>query len=551
MLCTKCGKEIEGGVLFCPHCGEKQDIAAVAQQKQKEKESVEQEVLVTEKETVSVAPVQMSVANEGAALEKPKKKKKWLFIPVVILFVALVALIIFLINSLDSGKNDKYVENALDAMRIDDRYYLWNEQGKYVEIEDVICDYKYSGDHSVMAYLIDLGVKDLYYIDEDMEPEYVAENVESYAVSYDGEYILYIDNLNEEGTAGDLYLYCIESGKATEIDNDVYPDYYVLSPNGKNVAYVKDYEGVIDNTLYLAGIKKDPEKIDKDGSYPVAVKDNGKGVYYVTANSRLYFYNDDDAEKIASDLLGTIYVNKDMTEYIFNANEKTYFYSEKMEEPVKICSHYFEGVIVPENIVQKDEGVGTRVVGKDTFENSVIMTEGGLYWFEDKETDGYKIMSSYDDCRLAADEKSLIYLDDGELYKIEKFGEDMDKELLFDDEYVDDFFVSDDLSKVYVVIDEELHYVKKKNKTELITDELYDTFFSVKYDNKEDKIFFIEEEDLVVAKTNGKSKEKVDEKVEYVYGNFNITIYIKVDEETELESYYIIKDGEPIKLFAE
>lgn len=551
MLCTKCGKEIENGVIFCPYCGEKQDMAAVAEQVKKEKESLEQEILESGKEAEAATPVQIPVANEEVPAEKSKKKKKWLFIPVVIIFVALVALVISLINSLSSDKNDKYVENALDAMRIDDRYFLWNEQGEYVEIEDAIYDYKFSGDHSVMAYLIDLGVKDLYYIDENMEPEYVAENVASYAVSYNGEYILYIDNLNDEGTAGDLYLYCIENGKVTEIDTDVYPDYYVLSPNGKNVAYVKDYEGVIDNTLYLAGIKMDPEKIDKDGSYPVAVKDNGKGVYYVTANSRLYFYNDNDAEKIASDLLGTIYVNKDMTELIFNANEKTYFYSEKMEDPVKICSHYFEGVIVPENIVQKNEGVGTRVVGKDTFENSVIMTEGGLYWFEKKETDGYKIVSSYDDCQLAADEKSLIFLDDGELYKVEKFGEDMDKNLLFDEEYVDEFFANDNLSKVYVVIGEELHYVKKENKTELITDKLYDTFFSIIYDDKEEKIFFIEEGDLFAAKTNEKSKEKVDEKVENVYGNFNITIYIKVDEETELESYYIINDGAPMKLFAE
>ncbi|MGN1148458.1 MAG: zinc-ribbon domain-containing protein [Lachnospiraceae bacterium] len=530
MFCNQCGSPLADDAVFCPKCGAKRDIAA--------------NPVVNAEVTPAPGPV-------PSPAEPSAKKKKLL--PVIlgiaaVVVVALVAVFVFMFGGSSSGNYDKY---SKDYVAYAYSEYIYNSDGKVYEADSDIYSVAYSADNSVLAYTMQESdyTQTLYYMTEDFEPKMVDEEVVSFKVSYNGAYIAYIKDVNDAYTSGDLYLYCIKDGKTTHVDSDVYPNYFCVSPGGKTVAYLKDYESYNDNALFIGGISVENTKVDKDGSTPVAVSDNGKSLYYLTDNDKLYFYNGKESVKISSDVYSDIYFNNALTEVIYTKNSSTYYYTPKMDDPVKITGSYLYGVAGPDDLIYSYVSSEGCIVGKDTLKNSVIITDSGLYWFKDAKTDAVRITSSYSDYQISADGKSLLYVNSGDLYKISKLSEKMEAKKLYDDEYVDYFVASADLSKVYIEADDELYYVKNEKKTERITNDM--AYGSFVYCEDMDKVFFVEDETLCYAGTTAKSKVTVEEDVDDVYKIMGSVVFEIYSEKNYEYTYYIIVDKKPVELFTD
>lgn len=527
MFCNQCGKQLPDNAAFCPECG------AVREQ---EPEAVKE-------------PVQNMAFNPIPAENKEKGKKKGfpfkILVPVAAVFAVLVAVLVILLTGSRKTGMDTYadVKDYVEAH--------WSfEKGVY---EGDISSYRAlsNGNKSLIAYISEEdNVVALYYMKSDLEPKLVAENVGTYAVSYTGDYIAYVQSEGFE--SGNLYLYCVKDGKITQVDTDVFPGYLCLSPEGKAVAYLKNYESYTENDLYIGGVGIKNQKVDDDGSMPIAISDNGKTFYYIDDSSKLYIYNGKDSNKVSSSGCSNFWVNKDVSEILYTKDGKTYYHVPKMEDPVKISDEELYAVALPENVVSfEDPRVGGSIIaGMKSFKGCVLELYGGLYWLNDKGTDTIKICSTTYDYKLSADGKSVLFIKSGDLYRIKKIGNNMEAELLYDQEYVDYIIASDNLSRIYIVVgDEELFYLKGKNKTERITNDLstddYYSYIAV-YNETMKKIFFIENDTLYYAGTNSKSKVKVMEDVKGVYRVLNMVFFTTMEDDV-IGAYYM-NGKEPVKI---
>lgn len=530
MFCNQCGKQIPDEAMFCPACGAKTDSL---------------------------------VKEAGGAKKEPKKKKGFPFkIVVPAAGVAVIAVVLVVVILALGGRGVTAIrynaENRIFYQSASNCFY--NLQGETYEFEDyldivrsnmdgsiyVCTQYNDSGD-GYMCY-------DLYYIDKELDPVLVEEDVHFVCqISSNGDYIAYMKDVKDD-MAGDLYLYSVKDKKRTMIDTDVYPYTYCLSPSGTAVAYIKDYESENDNELWLGGIKIDCQKVDKDGCQPIGVKDNGKELYYVTDNYKLYLYNGKDSEKISSDVsYHSFYLNSDNSEILFVKDGKTYFYTSKMEEPAKVCSGACGWVVTPADVAYTwGTNYESTIYGLDTLKGCVMDTDSGLYWLNESGTDTVKIADSYVyEYQISEDGKSFAYIQNGEVYKISRLNEEMEAKLVHDSDtdYVDYFVASGDLSKIYVVCDDELYYVKNSKKMERITNDLSSTY-DVVYNDAMGKVCFLENDTLCYAGTTAKSKEKVIEDAYEIRRIINGVGCVAEEGDDESAAYYL-ESKEPVKLGVE
>lgn len=538
MFCNNCGIQLPDDAVFCSDCGAPTAQAA-------DERTVQETVKNQEQQSVDSSVPQ---AKPG---KNPKKEKKGLpfkiLIPVTIVFILAVVLLVFLLTR--KGNSGKIAMLSEDCIIYDISGSFANLAGENYEEE--VFDYSYNGDCSVISYLVEDGDSySLYYMRSDMKPKLAAEDVDWAKISYTGEYIAYMQDI-EDYTAGDLYLYCVKNGKISKVDTDVYPEYICMSPSGKAVAYIKDYEDDEDNSLYIGGAGIKNKEVDSDGCIPVALTDNGKTLYYIYDTDRLYIYRNNDSKKLASDVdLNSFWFNNDLSEFLFIKNDKTYYYTNKLEEPVQVCSGgiYTMEMSNESRIYHSGQGM---IVGTDTLKGCVFNTKNGVYWLNHEGSDTVKIYSFPDSYIISEDCSSTVYLLGGDLYKIDKFNEKMEAEVLYDDGYADYVAASADLSRIYIVAENELYYLKGKNKVEKIThhlDEEMDEEIILAYNNKMKKIFFLEDDTLYYAGTSSKSREMVQEGVSEVQEFLNGIIYCTEDDE-EICFYYM-EDKTPVKMFA-
>ncbi|MBQ9136712.1 MAG: zinc-ribbon domain-containing protein [Lachnospiraceae bacterium] len=562
MFCNQCGKQLADDAMFCPDCGAKQEPvvnqAPVAPQPMAEPVAPQPVAPQPMAEPVApqpVAPQPMAapVMPQPVAPAVPKEKKEnpfnlKLLIPVAGVFVVVVILLVVLLAG--KGGSAGFVEVDKDMVLYTGDSFI-NLEGDSLEVDDYVRE-AYSGNGSTAVYYSD-GT--LYYVSKELEEFEISESVAGFRVSFTGDYVVYTvyedDNWSDYHTT--LYVYDVKKDNSVKIDTDVYAYSLCVSPSGGMVAYLKDYEGYTDNALYIGGIEKDSEKIDKDGCFPVAISANGKHFYYINEDAKLYYYNGKEADKIETDVSSSIWVNPDVSEILFVKNGKTYYYTPKMEEPAKVSGNYTYEIVTPEcELSVIDNGTYycsdyATIVRKESFKNSVLVTDSGLYWLNNKGTDTVKI-TSYNYCyQIAEDGKSLLFIEDGELCKITKFNEDMEPKVLYEDEYLIGFVASADLKKIYIVTDDdELFYYKSSSKIEEISDDFEYYEYSIAFNEATGKIFYIEDDDLYCAGTSSKSNEEIQEEVGMVAGLFEGVLF-RAEEDDEAVVYYMKK--EPVELY--
>lgn len=528
MFCNQCGTKLPDNVMFCPECGAKQETydAAPEAAAQNEASNV----------PVSVPPVP----------EKKKRKLYKIFIPAGVLLTAAILICVFLI--VGNRKENPFTYVSKDTLVYWQNHFS-NLSGESLELTEEIYSYHYSGDGSTVVYWTE--DYSLYYINGDMESILVAEDVNNVRMALSGDYLAYTVAEEEFNFyEGILYVYDVKGDKSTKISEDIYPSDICISPDGKTVAYMKDYEGLDDNTLYLCTLGREEKKIDKDGCFPVAISEGGKYFYYANYNDKLYCFDGKDTEKIAADVSGYYWFNSSMTEMLYIKNGKTYYYNPKMEEAVRVCNSEIDSVAVPDEemaVVPDCCSSRAHLVGKISLKDSVLENDGTLYWLNKNGTDTVKIGSNIYEYQISEDGKSLLYMKGSKLYKINKFNEEMEAKLLYD-EMLEGFAASADLSKIYIItVESELCYLKNNQKTERISIDfsIYNDYAA--YNEACGKIFYTEDNDLYCAGTTAKSKEKVAEDVSGILKVFDGIIYVVDDDNKEI---YYYMEKEPVEVIS-
>lgn len=534
MFCNQCGNQMPDDAAFCPVCGAKRDIVAQAEEVKVEQVAGEVKPEVQEQ-------------MQEAVKDKKKGFPFKLMIPIAAVFVVVaILLIVMLLSGRSNQKIATYThEDAIEYNYIDYTSCFINFKGEIYESDREVYDYRNNADHSMFAYVERVDDEyNLYYIKSDLVPELIMEDVHYYGfgISYTGEYIYFMQDV-DDNYSGTLYLYCVKNGKITQVDTDVYADYICLSPSGKAVSYMKDYENYDNNTLYVGGDGIKNKEIDDDGCRAVGLTDNGKTVYYLNEDYKLYIFNGKKSEKIESDVDTNIWFNEDITELLFTKSGKTYFYTAKMDEAVKVCSNSMYGVEMSNDAVSYYANYGI-IIGTDSLKGCVLGTYDGLYWFNEKGDNAIRITSSASDYQISEDGKSIAYIMNGDLYKIDKLGEKMESAKLYDDDYVNYIIASKDLSKMYIICGDELYYIKGVDKAQRISNDLscdyYDYINSVAYNDASDKIYFIENGTLMAAGKTEKSAKEVVDDVVYVKDMMEGVLYA-IEEDDEYFYYFITK----------
>lgn len=573
MFCNQCGKELPDDAMFCPECGAKQEPIAQAPVEPVPVQPVAPtpEVSAQPVAPTPVAPVQpveptpaaptpapeavpvMQPVPGAVPAQDPAKKSAFPFKLMIPVAAAAVVLIILLAVLLSGKKGSNYLEYADDTFIYDYNTEVFvNMKGESEEVEDVYSYYT-SGNGETTLYITEDSYA-LYYLSDKLESVKIAEEVCGVWMSLTGEYAAYTVMEDDDYYDTTLYIYNVKSNKSVKIDTGVYARDICVSPSGKAVAYLKDYEGYTDNALYVGGISITSEKVDKDGCYPVAISDNAKSFYYINDDYKLYYFNGKETDKIETEVDGGIYANSKVSEIMFAKNGKTYYYNPKMEEPEKVAGEAIDSWCEPGNggptvSMESDRG---EVIGKESLKDMVFEAGGYLYWMNTKGNEAIKIVtSSYLSAyQLSEDGHSLMYINSGDLCKVAKFDKDMKSTVLYDDEYLDYFIASEDLSKIYVVTDEdELYYYKSKKKLEKISSDFEYDYDNIAYNEASKKVCYIEDDDLYEAATTGKSKKVVMEEVSSVYSGLGGILFYAYNEDEDTRSCYFMDKKAPKELW--
>ncbi len=564
MFCDQCGAELPDDSVFCPKCGAKQTpVDSEANNAAGEAApgaantagaGAAGNAVGAANNTTGNAPTNMTNVSSGApAAEPPKKKKGFPFVPVILIGILLVAVIVVVAIFLPKGKSKDGVEFSEKSLLYNGSSFFTTD-GKELEVNNVD-SWAYNYDNSVVAYLTTDDT--LYVVDSELTPVEIENDVLNMEVSYSGSSIAY--TVGDDYAATTLYVYNVKKDNSVKVDTNVYAYNYLVSPNGRQVAYLKDYEGSSDNTLYVAAVGKDGKKVDKDGCIPLAIGDNGKSFFYTdnsdSSNVKLYWYNGKDAEKISRDVSGSYYFNNSVSEILFTKSGNTYFYRIGMDEPSKVAGDALSGVWNYEfEAIAQDYTFGNQssaaLVNRSKLTEWVFATDSDICYLNKDGKDSAKLCDAdgISKITVAQNGKSLIYLKDGKLYKITKFGADREETELYEgDVYINDYVSSRDLSDLYVVGDEaELYYCKSKKKLVKISNDFADRN-NMAYNEAAKTIFYIEDGNLYSSGKNGKKKELVAESVTDIASYANGILYMVTED--GVNSCYYVKKGEPTKIF--
>ena len=526
VVCKSCGYKGDNGK-FCPQCGTPLEESVP--------EFVVEEVQ-EEKEPESATETQVAAKPEKEKAPKKPLNKKLIATIAVVAIVVIAA--ITLLRMFTGGKSgfDTLGDDAVNFMQTEEAIKIFTADGKMIEGPE--CDY-YSGEAISMdssKVILISDDEELYLLTKKGFVE-IDSDVANAKISTTGAGIAYIKDCDDyDNGCGDLYVYDVEKEKSTKIESGVFASGYVISPDGKTVAFIDDNERC---HLFVKG---EEQGDGVKGAKPLAVSNGGKYLYYGKNDNIYVLPKKKDAEKLASSA-DQIVFNKDFTQMMYSYNGKTYFCNEGKEADETVTTKGSCRVVVPTNGLYQSytasiydySSVSVTVLGTEKLSNLVCRIDDGLYYIT-KDMVAEKIVSSYNTAQVSEDGNSLIYYKGEDLYKVKNLKKSLEAEEIASDLYMRSFNATPDLSKVYYYdTEEEEIVVFNGKKTVTIYDDDYsgmvvagnNLYFLGDYDDDE------EVGTLYVSK-DGKEKQKVsssDEVNGMVLMNGKVFYYVEEDDE--------------------
>ncbi len=538
MICTKCGKEYADDVKFCTECGAEltaevkaeEVVEAVAEEAEAVVEETVAAVEETAEEVVEKVEAEVTeqaaeaVAEAEAATEKKASKLNSKFTKMGLAIVAIILLIFIPAVALGSD-DESYMKNAekvlLQITERDGDLYAIYLNDKEVKLDDEKAySQTYSMDGSVVCYKNEED--ELVILKNGKVIETGIDDVTGILVSQRGDTVVYFsdcENVTYHNTTygyddyikvGTLNLYDVKKKSNVEIAEEVVVDSAVLSPDGKTVAFVAEYDATDDFMGFYSVNGKEPVEVGKEKRV-FAISDKAKYVYYTDVD-RIYVMKKNKEEKLANDVRYVeALMNADNTEMLFFNEDKTYI-TIKGGEKEKVAGDELNTVILNDDAaffeqeLRKERGnITVSYTGVDTFEGKLFYSSANdeIFYMKDKyETE--KIASNAYQYKLAEDGESLVYNNYGEIVKVTKFNKGGEKETLFSGDFVDSMYTDGELKHIYFTnLEDELYYVKK-GKEKKIADDV--TSVAVSEDGAY-CYYAIEKEELCYSKNGGKEKE--------------------------------------------
>ncbi len=569
MTCSKCGKECADDMKFCTECGAElvaEVQAAVAETVEDAVETVAAEAENVAEETVeTVAEEVKEVAEEVAetvteeakeateevaaeaeeikeavketakeekknaektfdAFQLPEGKNGKKAIAIGAALVVILLCILIPVISLGS-KDESYMKTSEKAvLRITKRdgdLYAFYFDGKEVKLEDEEANSEeYSMDGSVVCYeneedelvilkegkVIKTGIDDAEGVLISQKGDTMAYFTDCEMATYNNTDYGYTDTIK----VGTLNLYDIKKKSSTEIAEEVVVNSAVLSPDGKTVAFVAEYDATDDFRGFYSVNGKEPEELGKEKRI-FAIADKAKYIYYSDVD-RIYVMKNNKEEKLASDVRNVeVLMNADNTEMLFFNEDKTYV-TVKGGEKKKVAGEELSKVILSDDAavfeqeLRKEKGgISVMYTGVDTFKEKLFfcrMTDEIYYMLSKYETE--KLASSAYQYAVSDDGESLVYNNFADIILVTKFSKGGEKETLANGAMARYMYADGDLEHIYIKnYDDELYYIKK-GKGKKIADDVSEAMVSP---DGEYCYYIVDDEDLCYSKKGGKEKE--------------------------------------------
>ena len=351
----------------------------------------------------------------------------------------------------------------------------------------------------------------------------IADDVFAYQLADSGDGVVYFTDYHSDDYYALLYLYDTSSKKATHITDDAYYDGsgampgVSISPNGKSIGYVTDYD--IRNYEFTGYIRidgKNPEKLG-DETYAVAISNGGRHIYYCRMDMRnnqasFHIRTARDDNRLAPNTNSiSIILNADYSEIIYTVRDYTVredsderqeelrtYISRNGSERERIRDFVIRSLLTPQGTptrAYKNVFSDITVVGLSSFSSFVAVTDSGLaYVSVSNNLFSNAIPGSTGNvsrAQISSDGKTLYYINNSNrLSSIDPTVAGAERNEIARNVY--SFTLSGDGRSIYYVNDDaELYHVRSNgSQTKVADDVQYDRIVASSSGNR---VFFLVE----------------------------------------------------------
>lgn len=540
MTCHACGNVIPDIAKFCGKCG-----APVSE---------------------GVQPVGGGAAlNPPAAPIPPVKPQNTFPLSKILIGAGLAAVVIIAVIvcvSLFKPARFTSLKNSINFFPSENGVQVVTTNGTVATIEGILNGSSRSLDGSVAAALIntDSDSSDFTYNYEDGYTLYyiadgkitvVSEEVYDFRLAASGDAIAYSTNL--DGDVAELNLY--SGGKSQKITSEFYK-YFCISPDGKTVAYISDYDESEDEfTGYIWNGKA--KSLGKN-RVPLAVSNDGKYAYFIKVTDDyehpFYVLSGDDEIKLGSSA-GSMYFNSDATQVVYNVGGGSYI-SINGSEKLKLVGRV-ERFILPEWVpISYSLCYGqynSYIFGVNSFAGTFYNNDDSVVYIDGKfETSS--VVKKVQSVMLCDDAKTLIYRKGGSICKTDGTKPDAEPIELVEEDAADFCALSDGSAIYYVSIDDELYYQKGTQKAKRVAYDLDGSDFGYFMDvfNKTGAVYYLSDGQLYVSGKGAKGtlvKGIDDDVINVNADSFFVNVISKNDDYGF--NIYLSTDGIKFELIAE
>jgi len=522
MICAFCGHNNEPGVRFCARCGaqiqqyqqdqqtpqyqqDPQDLQNQQVQRGQQDQQYQQYQQTTDQPNI---PGNKDSKRESAAVfivTPPVKKILLIAIPVVILIIAAI-IVIPMIGGSSRGAQKGHIEFFANNGEL---IVSYNNNEKFT-IRGNAASWQVSLDSSKAVVLTDFSSKSggvLWFVTPS-GAEQIAEDVYAYQLADSGNGVAYFMEYDDKIDEAALYLYDTSGKKATLITDNAYFDGHdtmpmvSISPNGKSVGYVMDYdERNFEFTGYIRIDGKNPEKVG-DEMFAVAISDGGKYLYYrkvdvKTKEASLHVRSGRNDFRLVPDASNVqIMLNYDYSEILLSVydGDRRTFISRKGGERERISGAAILSLVMPRGAqlrTYSTEYSNIIVYGKSSLSDFVAVTDEGLAYYNNR-LEANKISASSDyaySAEISSDGKTLYFINNS--YRLSSINpttpgaerKEIEKNVLA-------FVASGDGKSVYYVNeDDELYHVRGNATQTLIAEDVYSGSLTMSYSGN--RVFFL------------------------------------------------------------
>lgn len=542
--CPKCNAEYKDDVVFCTECGTRLDGSESAAKP-------------APKPTPKPATAESKPADKPKTPFKPSKK----LIAICGAALVVVLFIIIIIAKLSNGSAGNYLtvpphsrcrDSGADMVFID-------PQGKTVTVKDANAgDVDFSTGSSEIAVIT--KENELYYFDG-TTAEKIADKVSKVRLSDDGKTVVY-NNL-----ANDIYTYNAKKKESTLIARDSVMS--ACSPDCKSVAYCvysKEDSAVygyfnVEGKEYEVGKNRTAVKIANDAEYLCVRRGSMKDYEYT-----YHVQRKDDVntavmlEELKDSInISDIQTNKTVSEFMYRTDSGTWL-CVNGEKPVRISGEKLSLKYTGENdyynrVLIYSERKESQV---KSFGGAFYGTESGKVVYLDadfkEKTAAENIEDTFNSVRIADDEKTVFYLQDGALYRTD--GTKREEPVCLVESGVAEFIITANGKTVfYTTNDGELYSKKGTGKAKLITENASQYNVGLLGTDLFDgeRLFYWFEDELY--STSGGAAEKVETFNHDINSVFSTPSYVCVmvqkDKDGEKCDLYFSTDAKTFELTAE